>query len=81
MLVHFTVLDAFSFPKYVCGTIYLDLCGNKNYAFLQLVTIETKKNEGGKYKLDWEDSTEYEIMLVSIKQHSENRMFLFKVIW
>lgn len=52
MLVHFTVLDAFSFPKYVCGTIYLDLCGNKNYAFLQLVTIETKKNEGGKYKLD-----------------------------
>lgn len=53
----------------------------KELCFLQLVTVETKKNEGEKYKLDWEDSTEYEIMLVSIKQHYENRMFLFKVIW
>jgi len=27
------ILDAFSFQKYVCGSVCLDLCGYKNYAY------------------------------------------------
>lgn len=66
------MLDAF--PKYVCGSMHLDLCGNKNYAFWNWYLLKLRKMRGGEYKLDWKDSTEHEIMFISVKQHSEYRV-------